>query len=392
MYKRQVRDSFPVVWDDDRTVEKGRRTIRSRFTEFCVRGWVREQVARHRLDAANATVVAAAPETCDFDGAVKGRRRRSTVCADVIHYEGRDVRWFGYACAATPKLRLSELRAEITNLHTRVLTRGRRGSLRATAVISGADADASSLLHDFLERLVARLLAECGEATAFEFATSVVGDAPGGPRVRMVGKTEDEVAFTVILTLAAENGALALRSPEVWIRGRSTFTVGGLPLPANVLENLAQVYLSTVAVDASARSGAAFAVDRASSRSCSRASTRAAAVARASSSSCSRASMRAAAVARASSSSAAAAARASSSSAAAVARALSRSFCSDVARARAVFRSRCTRVDAAGAAAAARASSRSFSRASTRAAAVARASSSSVSSDVVRARASFSSR
>lgn len=260
LFKAPVRDSFPVVWDDDRTVEKGRRTIRSRFTEFCVRGWVREQVARHRLDAANATVVAAAPETCDFDGAVKGRRRRSTVCADVIHYEGRDVRWFGYARAPTPKLRLSELRAEITNLHTRVLTRGRRGSLRATAVISGADADASSLLHDFLERLVARLLAECGEATAFEFATTVVGDAPGGPRVRMVGKTEDEVAFTVILTLAAENGALALRSPEVWIRGRSTFTVGGLPLPANVLENLAQVYLSTVAVDASARSGAAFAV------------------------------------------------------------------------------------------------------------------------------------
>ncbi|KAH8052778.1 dTDP-glucose 4,6-dehydratase [Aureococcus anophagefferens] len=189
--------------------------------------------SRESTGPANAAVVAKAPETCDFDGAVKGRRRRSTVCADVIHYEGRDVRWFGYARAPTPKLRLSELRAEITNLHTRVLTRGRRGSLRATAVISGADADASSLLHDFLRRLVARLLAECGGA-AFEFATTVVGDAPGGPRVRMVGKTEDEVAFTVILTLAAENGALALRSPEV--------------------------YLSTVAVDASARSGAAFAV------------------------------------------------------------------------------------------------------------------------------------
>ena len=267
------RREVAVVWDEASDAVPTRRTIRSRFTEFCVRGWVREQVARSRLRAEAYSVEAAAPERCSFDGAVGGRRRRSTVCADVIQWRGENVSWFGLepvldddgGGACLPKLKLSALKAEITNLHTRVLTRGRRGSLRATATISGRDVDDSTWVRGLLDRVVRRVLEPFDDAEellgAVDFETTVQSDAETGePRVRMAGTTGDGNKFSVSLRLVAENGALALRAPIVFLDGRRTLKLNGLPLPATVVENIASVYLSTVAVDASASSGSAFAV------------------------------------------------------------------------------------------------------------------------------------
>ena len=52
--------ALPVIWE--RPVSRPtRRTLRSRVTEFCARGWLREQVARGRLAYENPTIESAAP-------------------------------------------------------------------------------------------------------------------------------------------------------------------------------------------------------------------------------------------------------------------------------------------------------------------------------------------
>ena len=102
-------------------------------------------------------------------------------------------------------------------------------------------------------------------AAGIDFETTITKDRlTGAPRLRLDGATKSNVGFSASFLLRAEDGALTLRSPEVELSGRPTLQMrlafGGVAVPAAILEDLGKLYLSTVAVDASARSGAAFAV------------------------------------------------------------------------------------------------------------------------------------
>lgn len=259
-------DGLPVIWAPP-VASPSRRTLRSRFTEFCVRGWVREQRARKRLEFASSDIESAAPARCDFAGASNegDKEEVGSACSEVITWTGSEMKWWGYERGDEPKLQLQRLEAQLTNLHRRVLTRGRRGSVRATLRLGGADVDGSLWIRNFLTRIVKRILSEVeGYADArVAFRTSVASDPTGAPRVRLDGTTADGVGFVCSFLLAAEHGALVLRAPEVFLQGRPTFKLrraGSIAVPAAVLEDLGRLYLSTVAVDASAQSGAAFAV------------------------------------------------------------------------------------------------------------------------------------
>ena len=225
---------LPIVWKEP-APSATRVNLRSRFTAFCVRGWLREQVARSRLAfSGDAVVEVATPAVCAFDGSARGgARRASRVCADVIRVALANATWYGYDRdeRGAPRLALSALDAEVTNLHRRVLTRGRRGAIRATAALTGADVDASSWLRGFLARLLARVLAEAdvggaeGPAAAgpssrvADFSTTIERDGDSGaPRVNLAGRAAaDGARFRVSLLLAVEHGSLVLRSPRVWV-------------------------------------------------------------------------------------------------------------------------------------------------------------------------------
>ena len=261
--------ALPVIWAPP-VSRPTRRTLRSRVTEFCARGWLREQVARGRLAYENPTIESAAPARCGFAGAEREQDDVVGVkksCAEVINIKANDVQWLGYQRDERgAKLRLRSLDAELTNLHRRVLTRGRRGSVRATLTLRGDDVDSSIWLRNLVDRIATRLLREVvgEEADAgIDFETTITKDRlTGAPRLRLDGATKSNVGFSASFLLRAEDGALTLRSPEVELSGRPTFQMrrGGVVVPAAILEDLGKLYLSTVAVDASARSGAAFAV------------------------------------------------------------------------------------------------------------------------------------
>ena len=263
--------ALPVIWAPP-VSRPTRRTLRSRVTEFCARGWLREQVARGRLAYENPTIESAAPARCGFAGAEREQDDVVGVkksCAEVINIKANDVQWLGYQRDERgAKLRLRSLDAELTNLHRRVLTRGRRGSVRATLTLRGDDVDASIWLRNLVDRIATKLLREVvgEEADAgIDFETTITKDRlTGAPRLRLDGATKSNVGFSASFLLRAEDGALTLRSPEVELSGRPTFQMrrafGGVAVPAAILEDLGKLYLSTVAVDASARSGAAFAV------------------------------------------------------------------------------------------------------------------------------------
>ena len=76
------------------------------------------------------------PEECDVS---EGLSRR---CPDVVRLTSSGVVWIG-ARPGGPKLVASRLEAELVNLHRRVLTGGRRGSLVAELTMTGADLDGS---------------------------------------------------------------------------------------------------------------------------------------------------------------------------------------------------------------------------------------------------------
>ena len=262
--------ALPVLWAPP-VSRPTRRTLRSRATEFCARGWLREQVARGRLSYEDPEITAAAPEKCGFAGAVKedGIVGVKKSCADVLRISATDVAWLGRVNRERgPKLQLTRLDAELTNLHRRVLTRGRRGSVRATLTVTGQDVDGGAWLRGLVERIAARLLREvAGEDVegGIDFATTITKDSlTGAPRLQLDGVTKGALGFSASFLLRAEDGALVTASPEVELKGRPTLQMrrafGGIQVPAAILEDLGKLYLSTVAVDASAKDGAAFAV------------------------------------------------------------------------------------------------------------------------------------
>lgn len=116
-------------------------------------------------------------------------------CAEVINIKANDVQWLGYQRDERgAKLRLRSLEAELTNLHRRVLTRGRRGSVRATLTLRGTDVYGSIWLRNLVDRIATRLLREVvgEEADAgIDFETTITKDRlTGAPRLRLDGATK----------------------------------------------------------------------------------------------------------------------------------------------------------------------------------------------------------
>ena len=126
-----------------------------RITEQCARGWLREQRKRGSLvlDAIQRLEVVE-PESCDVE---EGLARR---CPDAVRLAASGVSWIGFKRRqdGLAKLRATRLDTELVNLHRRVLTKGRRGALRAELTLSGPDLDGSAWIRTQLDRVVRRAL------------------------------------------------------------------------------------------------------------------------------------------------------------------------------------------------------------------------------------------
>lgn len=205
-----------------------RRSIRSRFAEICARGWLRDAQRRGWLRIGQLeTVDATEPESCEVP------RQWGRRCPDVVRVVGKCVSWGKDG----DLMRLSGVEAEVVNLHRRVLSRGRHGSIRATITLSGADLDGSAIWRDKLGGLVERLLEQYlrDDVSDLVLSTSI--------RQRAIGVTGNfsttrggAASFRLETTLQpTSRGAVALRNSKL-----------ALPARSIVAEALGELYLSTV--------------------------------------------------------------------------------------------------------------------------------------------------
>ena len=221
------------------TDDAPRRSARSWITEQCARGWIRDQKKRGRLALEHVERVdAVEPEECDVS---EGLSRR---CPDVVRLTSSGVVWIG-ARPGGPKLVASRLEAELVNLHRRVLTGGRRGSLVAELTMTGADLDGSLWIRRRLDGIVRKVLVKwmgkevCVADDALDFTTTIDAGGrarvDGTARVRRAptpleryasgdgGYRESNFRFSVSFVLEADRGAILFRDPVVSLPDRPSF-------------------------------------------------------------------------------------------------------------------------------------------------------------------------
>ncbi|KAH8075158.1 hypothetical protein JL721_1153 [Aureococcus anophagefferens] len=263
------------------TDDAPRRSARSWITEQCARGWIRDQKKRGRLALEHVERVdAVEPEECDVS---EGLSRR---CPDVVRLTSSGVVWIG-ARPGGPKLVASRLEAELVNLHRRVLTGGRRGSLVAELTMTGADLDGSLWIRRRLDGIVRKVLVKwmgkevCVADDALDFTTTI--DAGGrarrrhgarAPRADALeryasgdgGYRESNFRFAVSFVLEADRGAILFRDPVVSLPDRPSFEAPPQWLWASqptyalalahtttpLVEGGAALFLSSVTVDPTA--------------------------------------------------------------------------------------------------------------------------------------------
>ncbi|KAH8076972.1 hypothetical protein JL720_10272 [Aureococcus anophagefferens] len=211
------------------TDDAPRRSARSWITEQCARGWIRDQKKRGRLALEHVERVdAVEPEECDVS---EGLSRR---CPDVVRLTSSGVVWIG-ARPGGPKLVASRLEAELVNLHRRVLTGGRRGSLVAELTMTGADLDGSLWIRRRLDGIVRKVLVKwmgkevCVADDALDFTTTI--DAGGRARVDGTARVRARRrpwSATRRATAATASGARGARGPA----GLAAAAWAGLAAPA----------------------------------------------------------------------------------------------------------------------------------------------------------------
>ncbi|KAK7231198.1 hypothetical protein SO694_00071151 [Aureococcus anophagefferens] len=264
------------------TDDAPRRSARSWITEQCARGWIRDQKKRGRLALEHVERVdAVEPEECDVS---EGLSRR---CPDVVRLTSSGVVWIG-ARPGGPKLVASRLEAELVNLHRRVLTGGRRGSLVAELTMTGADLDGSLWIRRRLDGIVRKVLVKwmgkevCVADDALDFRTTIDAGGrarvDGTARVRRAptpleryasgdgGYRESNFRFAVSFVLEADRGAILFRDPVVSLPDRPSFEAPPQWLWASqptyalalahtttpLVEGGAALFLSSVTVDPTA--------------------------------------------------------------------------------------------------------------------------------------------
>lgn len=199
---------------------EAKRTFRTRFVEACFRGWLRDAQRRGWLRLGSLQEVAAIePASCD----ATSRR-----CPDVVRVSARDVRWGKH----DDVVRFAGVEAEVVNLHRRVLSRGRHGSIKARLTLRGQDLDGSAIWRQQLGNLLERLLRTYLRDDVEDLRLStVVRDGTIGVAGNFTGGT-----FRLVTSLQpTRHGAVALRNVKLELPGR-----------LSVAETIGELYLSTV--------------------------------------------------------------------------------------------------------------------------------------------------
>lgn len=203
-----------------------RRTLRSRFVETCARGWLREAMGRGRLVIGELERVDAS-EASECDANYWGRR-----CPDLVRVTARNVAWHGKKKGDKAVLQLAALEAEVVNLHSRVLTKGKLGSMVARVAATGEDLDSSSIWQNFLFNVVALALG----APLVDKALTTIKDN----RVTVTFFENSKTCASVSFNLAAKDGKLYFKNPDLDLKGSTAYRAAPF-----FYETLGETFLSS---------------------------------------------------------------------------------------------------------------------------------------------------
>jgi len=223
LVEKEEAERAPPPFHQEERQQRRRKTLRSRFVEAIAHGWIRDAQSRGRLKIGSLSTVAAI-EASECDVEFWGRR-----CPDVIRVAASDVEWTN---KKKPLLRLKEIDWEFVNLHARILTKGKVGSMVARASASASDLDSWQSWRHFVYSKIAPELGATGEA-------KTVID---GLKRRISVEFEDE--SSVSFTVEAIDGKLNFKSCDLDLKGPKW---SYLP---SFFETIGEQLLSSVFLDA----------------------------------------------------------------------------------------------------------------------------------------------
>ena len=197
----------------------GRRTLRSRFTELCVRGWIREVRKRGRLVIGELEPVhIVEKDECEIFR-----------CPDVIRVAATDVSWM---VKGEPFLQLKSLDWEFVNLVSRILKKGKVGSMVAKVAASGANFDASSIWKRFLLETLAPQIAQTATS-----ASTIIADR----RITVNFFNDKKYICSVSCTIEAVDGKLNFKVLDLDFTGT---------IVNKIFETVGETLFSSVFLDA----------------------------------------------------------------------------------------------------------------------------------------------